>query len=261
MRLGKTWALVTSLLIVSAFACSPKSAPVLSPPGRLLQPHSDQVCFVDPGEISSLLISEVLDTAGLRRELEEVRASDAGVGADATVRSPDSISYVLQYDRDGRPGSVTAWPSRSALGAGHDVTRIVGARVRPLGPLLHPESVRFVVHISSPPELHVVSPIECLPHLAHEPGQRPSGLPPDVSIESSGRWLPRRRSSASGMAVIRVRIDESGKLLGMEGLSGDGASRRAAREIIGQLTFGPALRNGEPIPGVLVQRFTFDKND
>jgi len=248
-------------LLVMLAACTTTPPPPPAPPAsdNLVRRHYDQVCQIEPGEAPAILASEILDTVGLATDLANVDAQPLPRGSQSAAVRWQTLDFISRYSRDGRPGVAGVWETTLDSAAAFQVDSILRARVRSFPGLLESEGFRTVVVFSSRPTITVGPPVVCLPHVQHERDTRPPGLPVEVSTWlGSGRVRPRPGFAGSRpTAMLRIHLDREGTVTALDSLAGDAVAMAAARDIISQLRFDPALRNGEPILGEIVQSFGF----
>jgi hypothetical protein len=151
------------------------------------------------------------------------------------------------------------WETTLDSVAARHVDGILRARVRSLAGLLESEGFRTIIVFSARPSIEVGTAVVCLPHVKHERDMRPPGLPVEVAtwLESGG-FRPRAGGlSGREVATLRIHLNKEGVVTALDSLSGDSVAMAASRDIISRLSFDPALRNGEPVLGEIVQSFGF----
>lgn len=252
---------IASGLLVILAACTTTPPPPPAPPASetLVRRHYDQVCQVEPEDTPAILASEILDTVGLATDLANVDAPPLPRASQSAAVRWRTLDFISRYGRDGRPGAAGVWETTLDSAAASQVDSILRARVRSLPGLLEGEGFRTVVEFSPRPTITVGSPVVCLPHVMHERDTRPPGLPVEVSTWlEAGPLRPRPGfGSSRPTATLRIHLDLEGTVTALDSLAGDAVAVAAARHIISQLRFDPALRNGEPILGEIAQSFGF----
>lgn len=225
----------------------------------MVRRHFDQACRIDSQSRPPIPASEIFDTLGLAARLAAVEDRPLPLDARSDAVRWHTLDFITRYARSGRPSTSGVWTttldSADAVVAGSILT----ARIRPLPGLLRSEGFRTVVVFAPRPTLEVAAPVVCLPHIVHEEGQRPTGLPTDVStwreFRSSGR-----SARSPGQATLRIALDRRGVVVALDSVAGGSAAVAAARNVVRGLRFDPALRNGEPVLGELVQSFAFRRD-
>jgi hypothetical protein len=106
------------------------------------------------------------------------------------------------------------------------------------------------------PRLAVIRPVECLPHVIHRDGEPPRGLP-----ESVRTWTGRTyvRAGNDSTTELSIEIAANGDVGAVEKLLVNDHAFSEARRIVRDLSFDPALMNGEAVPRVLIQSFRFKR--
>lgn len=239
---------VLALVAVAAAGCRAVPAGAPEPPRDVVVPrHWDQVCRTEPRDPTPVRVGELFDTAGLSDRL-------AGLAPHPFPTAPPwpAFEFISRYDASGRPVASGVWESTLSSDATHALEGELRSRVRPLPRLLEPAGFRSVVTFRRPVTFEISGPVECIPHMVHRPGERPTGLPEDVATWG-GR--ARVREGDTTTAVVRLRVDRAGRLVAVDSLDGSYQAIRRAREVAGRLRFDPALRNGVPVPGALLQVF------
>lgn len=231
--------------IVASVACGvPAAAPAPEPSLPLVARHWDQVCLPARGEPSPVFVHELVDTAVLSRELK-----DAGVFGEVT----GALDIMVAVRRDGRISGTLAWSSTLPAGREEPVGRALSASLRPLEGLLADTDFRVRVQPSAEEFVELRPPLECMPHLVHEADSPPIGLPDTVRIDfGRDRVRPGRPAAA-----IRLSIDPDGRLVSVDSVAGPGEMVQAVRAFVGRLRFDPALRNGRPVFGTILQTYHF----
>lgn len=232
-------------------ACAPKppEPPAPPAPSGLHHRHYDQVCSSTGKVPTDLRLEELFDTTGLGGELARV-----GVRPLPLVPPWPLYEFISQYGADGRALDSGTWDATvdSAMAAGLEAS--LRGRVRRLPPLLHPSSYRTRVTFARRVTMALARPVTCMPHMAHPPGGRPYGLQTNVTTWGA---LGRSRRVDDRTAIVRITVAPDGRVLSVEGLSGTSGMVDRARAQVARLRFDPALRNGLPVEGALVQGFRF----
>ena len=81
----------------------------------------------------------------------------------------------------------------------------------------------------------------------------PVGLPDSVRTVYGERRFRAARPSAS----VRISLDPAGTILAVDSIAGTSEYIAAVRGFVGSLRFDPALKNGRPVYGALMQTFYF----
>ena len=251
-------------LIVLLAACT--SAPLLPPAPPvaegLVRRHFDQVCRVQAGDLPVVQVSEIFDTLGLSEALAEIGAQPFPLEPGSTRVRWRTVDFISRYGRDGKPGIMGVWDTSLDSASALRVERILRGRARAISGLLVPEGFRTVAVLSNYPTLEVAPPVACAPHVKHDRGERPRGLPDGVALTNmTNRFRPRRLGArASSTAMVQLRLDREGTVTEVEPLAGDSVVMAAARNIISRLQFDPALRNGEAVAGQAAYSFRFSES-
>jgi hypothetical protein len=246
-------------LLVPLIAACAKALPLPPPPPEgtdLVRRHFDQVCHVESESRPAIPASEIFDTLGLAAGLATVVGRPLPLDARSAAVRWRTLDFITRYARDGQLSTAGVWTTTLDSVAALVVDSILTARIQPLPGLLESEGFRTVVVFAPRPTLEVAPAVVCLPHIMHEPNQRPAGLPSDVSTWREFR-SPGRLARSPRTATLRIGLDREGRVTALDSLAGDSATLAAARDVIYALHFDPALRNGEPILGELVQSFAF----
>ncbi len=242
-------------------ACSSASVPPPTPAtsDRLVGRHPDQVCRVQTEERPVVRISEIFDTVGVSVDLGAIGVAPLPVALGSTTVQWHTVDFISRYGADGQPRLTGVWETSLDPGTTARVEEVLAGRVRAVAGLLEPEGFRSVAILSSSPTLEIAPPVVCTPHMRHVLGERPRGLPIGVRLRTVSSSYRQRRGQPVDMrmAVVLVEFDRSGTVTTVEALAGDSTSVGAARGIIGQLEFDPALRNGEAVLGQEAYMFRF----
>ena len=238
--------------------CAP-TPPV--PPGPaqqsadLVRRHYDQSCRIDLRDQPALTAAELLDLAGLPDALRELAPGPRESSPSSGRTQWHTLDFITHYDQNGDVAATGAWESSLEPELSAQVTDVLRRRVRPLPRLLEAEGFRTVVVLSPRPTVEVGQAVACLPHVKHEPDQRPPGLPLEVSTWYEFRSRPS--SAASGGATLRLHFDREGTITAIDSIAGDAVAVDAARAVVMGLQYDPALRNGVPVLSEVVQSFSF----
>lgn len=245
---------IPALLVAALLAgCStPPPLPVAppSPAPVLLYPHWDQVCREARSTPQPIRVSEVFDTVGLGTA---VAAVPIGVGAPGGARP--SVDYVAHYHADGSVAVDGLWSATIDSTSAAAVAAELARRVTPLGPLLGRTSFHAHLALKPTPRLELRPAIDCLPHIAHEEGQPPTGLPAGVRL-TQGR---ASRAGYDASSEIRISLSSAGEVTAVERRSGYEDTFHAAEQVIRGLRFDPPSSNGLPVAGTVVQTVTFSQ--
>lgn len=183
-------------------------------------------------------VHELFDTVGLTAEI------DSAVTVPIRPDHDHAIDFISRYGTDGMATASGVWASSLDDSVTLAVATVLAARVRPLGRLLEPAGFHSRLTFRPKPAIALDNPIVCVPHLRHEEGLRPVGLPPGVQIVGSVG-----RDEGDSAIIIYVLLDERGEVTGVTSARGSDVALATARDIITQLVFDPALWNGEGVPG------------
>ncbi len=223
-------------------------APVEARPD-IVRRHWDQACSTGDRTSTFVRVAELFDTVGLGRELAELRLVPRPLAPPWPM-----VDFVTRYGVDGRPTRMGVWEPTVDPGISERVETILSTRARPLPSLLEPTGFRTRVVFATRPRFEVAAPVVCLPHVVHERGRRATGLPDTV-----GTWGGRTtvREGDDSTAVVRIVVDPGGTVRSVVPIQGTTRAVEAARGVIAGLRFEPALSNGEPVQGELLQTFRF----
>ena len=241
---------------VSLAACgtappAPVPAPPSPAPAALLHyPHWDQVCREARASVDPSRVSEVFDTVGLGEAVSAVSTSGTPSGAGRP-----SVDFVTHYRADGRVEVSGLWAATIDSASATAVATLLSRRVKPLGPLLGRTSFRSHLELRPTPRLELRPAIDCLPHIGHEEGKPPTGLPAGVRLTQGRSMRPGQDASSE----VRVSLAPSGEVTAVERRGGYDRTFRRAEAVIRGLHFDPPLSNGLPVEGSVVQTVTFDQ--
>lgn len=239
--------------VALAAGCAGRSGPPPPPPvqpGNLVARHHDQVCRADGQAPTTVRLAEILDTAGLRETLAAVRL-------DPPPLAPPwpAYEFVVHYDRWGRPVASDTWESSVAAPVAAALRDTLRTRTRVIpGGLLEGAAFRIRVGFGRPIEATLAAPVVCMPHIVHEGGMRPTGLPEHVRTHGGSTWA---RIEGEAVVAVRVTVGPDGSVRRVEPVRGDSTLVGRAEEVVRLLRFDPALRNGVPVEGILLQTFRF----
>lgn len=243
--------LATTLLVTTVpAACGRRHGPPPEPARSVVVPrHFDQVCDAPRGPTPAVRIDELFDTLGLGRRLAEV-----GVRPLPLAPPWPLFEFITRYAADGSVAASGAWDATVDTEVATALERELTARIRSLPGLLAPTGFRSQVVYARRISFEVRSPVVCMPHMVHRPGERALGLPEDV-----GTWGGRARvpEGDASTAVVRIHVAADGTVSRVEDLEGHASALARAHEVIARLRFEPALENGVPVEGSLVQTFRF----
>lgn len=256
----ETWRGLVGLTLLLA-ACSnaqplpPAPAPLEA--GSLVRRHFDQVCRVQPGDRPVVHAYEIFDTGGLSEELAAIGVQPLPPDSNSTIPRWRTLDFISRYSRDGQPGIMGVWETSLDSTSALQVEGILRERAQAISGLLEPEGFRTVAVLSNRPTLEVAPAVTCIPHVRHERGERPRGLPDGMILRLVPPLFRPRPGAANAQttATMRVRLDREGTVTAVEPLAGDSVAIAAARTILSRLQFDPALRNGEPVLGEVVYSF------
>jgi len=194
-------------------------------------------------------VSELFDTVGLGDRLGRI-----GVKPLPLAPPWPLYDFIVRYDARGRPVASGTWDATVDSTLAAVLEAELRGRIRPLSGLLEPTGFRSQVVFARRVTFDLAGPVECLPHLVHEEGKRATGLPDDVTT-----WGGRGsvRPDDTRQAMVRIHVDATGAVRTMEDVAGSPEALARVRTVIPLLRFEPALSNGVPVPGVLLQGFRF----
>ncbi len=216
-------------------------------PPPLFVRHWDQVCSV-AREPVFLSTEELLDTIGLGEELKS-----AGILSAPGTTEPPELGIVLWYERSGLLEAAGRWETTMDPEPAARAEQVLASRARPLDRLLDRSSFYVVLKAGPEPQARIERSRTCMPHMRHPEQGRPYGLPDSVST-----WYGRRSfRNDTTSATVRLQIDQLGQVFEVDSLGGPGWAVEAARQLVGELSFDPALLNGRAVLGVLEQSFRF----
>ncbi len=252
---GLGW--LTVLLAACSNAQPLPPAPAPPEAGSLVRRHYDQVCRVQTGDRPVVQAYEIFDTVGLSEELAAVGAQPLPPDPNSPTPRWRTLDFISRYSRDGQPGILGVWETSLDSTSALHVEGILRERARAISGLLEPEGFRTVAVLSNRPTLEVAPAVACTPHVRHVRGERPRGLPDGMILRLVAPLFRPRPGAANAQttATIRVRLDREGTVTAVEPLAGDSVAIAAARNILSQLQFDPALRNGEAVLGEVVYSF------
>lgn len=239
---------VLALVAVSAVGCRTAPSRPPEPPRDVVVPrHWDQVCSAEPRDPTPVRLDELFDTAGLATRLAELAPHPF-----PSAPPWPAFEFITRYGADGRPLASGTWEATVAHEVASALESELQGRVRRLPRLLEPVGFRVVVAFRRPISVGLAGPVACIPHMVHRPGERPLGLPENVAT-----WGGRTRITEGDTitAVVRLNLDATGRLTVVDSLDGSSQAIRRAREVSARLRFDPALRNGVPVAGELIQTF------
>jgi hypothetical protein len=166
--------------------------------------------------------------------------------------------FVVRYDAGGRPVAMGTWDGTVDPDVARSLEEMMRRRVRLLPPLLEAAEYRAQVVFARRVSVRLAAPAECMPHLGHPANGRPYGLAPDVTTWGAVSFRGRGDDRT---AIVRIRIGRDGAVLGVDSLRGGSDMVARARAQVALLRFDPALRNGVPVEGELIQGFRFRRVD
>lgn len=247
-RSGLVWAVAWVLF----GGCGRPPAPPPEPPrGDVVPRHWDQVCTDGPAVPRTVRLGELLDTVGLADSL-----AHRGVHPLPLVRPWPLYSFIARFDARGRPVAMGTWEatvdSAIALALEEEIQR----RVRRLPPLLEASGFRIRVRYARTIDVGIAEPVECMPHMVHRVGEPPTGLPDGVRTWGGSSFV---REGDANTAAVRIHVGADGKVTAVDSVRGLSETIRRTREVVGLLSFDPALSNGVPVPGLLLQAFRFNR--
>lgn len=250
MRTITLGAMGAMVLAVAAACGGPPPPPAPSPQSDLLvRRHWDQVCAPSQSPTpSTIRVEEAFDTAGV---LSVVASPERRIDREGV----EWLDYLVHYDRDGRPTVHGTWGFAGDTASATRLGGLLGRRVQRLpGGLLEATSLRARLTLHPRPVLAVDRDIECLPHMVHRPDARPVGLPEGVVSQGGIAWIPEGDTVT---ATVRLHLDATGSVRQVELRKGSPQAYEKTVEVVRLLRFDPALLNGLPVPGILVQSFRF----
>lgn len=253
---------VLSALVVTQMACTGPATPAPPTPdlqASLTRRHYDQVCRIATEKPPVATSSELLDVGEVRDELSEIGSRPLPADRQTEALRWGTVDFIARYGRDGRPTVTGVWETTVDSATGSEVERVLRSRVRRLPGLLIPVGSRIVVELSPAPVVSVGSPVTCLPHMKHEPGERPIGLPDGVAtVRERAGYRPRGGAIESDdRATLRIWLDPDGRVVRVEPVAGSERAVARAREVLWRIAFDPALENGEGVATELLQTFRF----
>ena len=243
------WAgVLWTMLAVAGCSSTPPAVP--EPTGAALVPrHWDQVCNESRRKPTAVRISELFDTAGLGATLAEI-----GIKPLPLAPPWPLYDFITRYDASGRPLVAGTWDATTDPAVTSALEGELKARVRPLGGLLEPTGFRSRIVFARRVTFDVAGPVECMPHMVHRSGERPLGLPDHVTTWGGSVFV---REGDTTTAVVRIHVERDGSVFRVEEVGGAPRTLERTRDVIRRLSFEPALSNGVPVRGVLVQAFRF----
>ena len=252
-RVG-TLAWVTSLAAAAVLWAACASPPPPAPPGSfqrgfgdIVRRHWDQPCRERWDVSTFVTVDEIFDTVGLGVELTAPGRSFVTVDA-----RPPTLDFVTRYRTDGSVSASGVWDSAFDSLSTAELTEVLRRRTRVLTRLLEPEGFHTELTLEPAVRVEVRPPIDCSPHLVHEEGQPPTGLPEGVRT-----WVGRLYGNAPESQVsVMVHLDAEGRVTDVVMEQGSDATFAAAVDIVRGLRFDPAARNGEAVDARL--RLSFD---
>jgi len=211
--------------------------------------HWDQVCTPSRERPTTVRIAELFDTAGLGGTL-------ARIGVKPLPLAPPwpTYDFITRYDARGRPVASGTWDATVDPELARGLEAELKARIRTLPGLLEATGFRSQVIFARRVTFDVAGPVTCIPHMVHEEGQRPTGLPEGVNPWGGSSRL---RPGDLHNAVVRIHVDAKGKVVEVEDVAGETETLARVRALIPLLHFEPALSNGVAVEGVLLQGFYF----
>ena len=238
-----------SAMVLALAACSSpggEGPDVPAPTGlQLVSRFPDQVC-ADARRPALATADNFVDTVGLG---EAVRAAGVGPRED-----PGAVDFVVWYGTDGVPDAAGLWSTTMDANETLAIQGVFADRVLDTGVLAEPTSIRTVVEIGDQVLLRSDRSVECLPHVRHpQPLGRPFGLPDSVVMTGGTRRVAR----GARAAVIRIHVDETGRLTAVDSVAGTSELVSEARRIMHLLSYDPALLDGRPVPGEMIFRVDF----
>lgn len=232
-----------------ATACARAAPPPPSPAADEVVPrHWDQVCnatLVHPG---GLVVSELFDTVGL--------ASMLGSAVQPRPLTPPwpLYDFIVRYDARGAAVANGTWDATVDSALARALEGELRSRIRTLPGLLEPTGFRAQVVFARRTTFDLAGPVECIPHMVHLPGERPVGLPAHVRTWGGSTYVPEGDTTT---AVVRIHVAADGSVASVDAVRGTPAVVDRTREVVARLRFDPALRNGVPVAGELLQAFRF----
>ncbi|MEX2466450.1 MAG: energy transducer TonB [Gemmatimonadota bacterium] len=211
--------------------------------------HEDQVCSTNARPPAAMRISELFDTAGLAATL-----SDAVVPPHPMTPPWPHYDFIIRYDTRGAPVASGTWDTTVEPPLAHALEAELRRRILPLPGLLEPTGFRTRVVFAPRITFDLAGPVECMPHIRHLPGERALGLPPAVTTWTGRAYV---REDDPDAAVVRIHVGPDGRVTRIDAVRGGPAPVAEARRVIPLLRFDPALHNGVPVGGQLVQSFRF----
>ena len=248
------WAVVGVQFILVWGCAQTANVPVPAPePGHIQARHFDQVCTAPGRTPTEVRMGELFDTVGLFAEV-----SAAGVRPLPLAPPWPIYDFVVLYGRHGGPVAAGAFDATVDEAKAAVLEEVLLRRLRELPPLLVGAGYRVQVVFRRRVTIGLAPPAECMPHMAHPAGGRPYGLAQGVTT-----WLaPNARIRGDDRtAVVRIRVGVEGEVLGVDSVMGSGEMVNRARAQVPLLRFDPALRNGVPLEGELIQAFRFRPED
>jgi hypothetical protein len=214
----------------------------------LVPRHWDQACD-NSGQTPPIQIQELFDTTGITRTLSEVPLKPLPLAPPWPV-----YEFITRYRAGGAVEMAGTWDATvDTMIAGQLESELLD-RVLPLSGSLEPIGYRSRIVFGRPITFDVAGPVVCMPHMVHGRNQRATGLPDGVNTWGGSRYV---REGDARTAVVRILLGSDGLVTAVEDVAGSPEALRRAREVVRGLEFEPALRNGIPIEGELVQAFWF----
>lgn len=239
---------ILAALTLAACGGPPPEAP--SPAGGAVVPrHWDQACNATRARPTTMRVSELFDTVGLGGRLAHIGVKPLPLAPPWPI-----YDFITRYDARGRPVASGTWDATVDSTLAGALEEELRGRVRPLAGLLEPTGFRSQVVFARRVTFDLAGPVECLPHLVHEEGKRATGLPEDVTTWGGRGYVA---PGDTRTALVKIHVDPTGAVSALEDMAGSPEALARVRTVIARLRFEPALSNGVPVPGTLLQGFRF----
>jgi hypothetical protein len=249
--------------IAAGCASSPPEPPASPGPHgggiRLVEPHWDQVCSL-AGETPFLdRVTQVLDPDGLE---ERVRKAFRSMRPQEEIEEESRhgwrgqgpfVDMAVSYARSGEVRTAHLVGTNVDNATTRALEDLLVSHLRSPGPLLEQVDLRVRAIPGPGSPLRILPPLRCRPHLAHE-----EDLPPQFlgGARVTGGDLYFGGDDGSRVSVW-LHISAEGVLEGIEFRAGNEGLLGRVEESLAETRFDPALRNWEPVPGVLPLTFHF----
>lgn len=242
---GRLSLLAGALWIAAACARAVPPSPAPSP-DEVVPRHWDQVCDATRRHSGGLVVSELFDTVGLASVL-------GGVVQPRPLTPPWPLyDFIVRYDARGAAVASGTWDATVDSAVARALEGELRSRIRTLPGLLEPTGFRAQAVFGRRTTFDLAGPVECIPHMVHLRGERPLGLPAHVRTWGGSTYVPEGDTTT---ALVRIHVAADGSVARVEEVRGSPSAVARTREVVARLRFDPALRNGVPVAGELLQAF------